>query len=58
MNFTKTENKLQLTPLFHTSTGTKTVAELIAEAEKKRQEKLDQFRHKGVATVEKGDYDK
>jgi hypothetical protein len=27
---------------------------MIDEAEKKRQEKLAQFRHKGVATVEKG----
>lgn len=53
--FYKDRKQVTIDTTFHTSTGTKTVAELIAEAEKKRQEKLDQFRHKGVATVEKAE---
>jgi hypothetical protein len=52
--FYKNNKLVTVDTTFVTSSGEKTVGEMIDEAEKKRQEKLAQFRHKGVATVEKG----
>ena len=53
--FYKNHKQVTVDTEFHTSSGTKTVAELIAEAEKKKQEYLDQIRNKNVATVENGE---
>ena len=53
--FYKDHKQVTVDTEFHTSSGTKTVAELIAEAEKKKQDYLDQIRNKNVATVEARD---
>lgn len=53
--FYKDGKKVTVDTKFLTSSGEKTVAEIIAEAEKKRQEYLDQIRNKNVATVEARD---
>lgn len=55
--FYKNHKQVTVDTEFHTSSGTKTVAELITEAEKKKQEYLDQIRNKNVATVENGEAD-
>lgn len=53
--FYKNNKKVTVDTVFKTSSGDKTVSEILAEQEKKKQELLDQIKHKDVATVEKAE---